>query len=125
MAMGIRHHTQTPSEILAIAPIDTALCRVPGTGGFTATSVFFRLAMAGSKQADPAKPRTEVKPFDYAVEGTSPAEQDEPSLWNNLGQLNYPVTTSDPDAQRFFDQGLRLADIRLTKADFADLLANV
>jgi tetratricopeptide (TPR) repeat protein len=100
---------QTPSEILGIAPIDTTLCRMPGTGGFTDTSVFFRLAMAENKQAEPAKPRTEVKPFDYAVEGTSPAEQDEPWLWDNLGKLTYPISTTNLDAQRFFDQGLRLS----------------
>jgi tetratricopeptide (TPR) repeat protein len=33
----------------------------------------------------------------------------EPPLWDNLGTLSYKITTSDPRAQRYFDQGLRLA----------------
>lgn len=32
-----------------------------------------------------------------------------PPLWDNLGTLTYPVTTVSPKAQRYFDQGLRLA----------------
>jgi tetratricopeptide (TPR) repeat protein len=107
--LALRHHNKSPEEVLAIAPIDTALCRVPGTGGWVANSLFFRIAQAENKPGDPVKPRTEVKPFDYAVEGTSPDPQTEPWLWDNLGTLSYPITTSNADAQRYFDQGLRLA----------------
>ena len=107
--LALRHYNKSPEEVLAIAPIDTALCRVPGTGGWTANSLFFRIAQAETKPGDPVKPRTEVKPFDYAVEGTSPDPQTEPWLWDNLGTLSYPITTSNADAQRYFDQGLRLA----------------
>jgi tetratricopeptide (TPR) repeat protein len=32
-----------------------------------------------------------------------------PPLWDNLGTLHYAITTTDPQAQRYFDQGLRLA----------------
>ena len=32
-----------------------------------------------------------------------------PALYDNLGSLTEPVTTRSPDAQRYFDQGLRLA----------------
>ena len=32
-----------------------------------------------------------------------------PPLWDNLGTLSHKITTSDPRAQRYFDQGLRLA----------------
>jgi tetratricopeptide (TPR) repeat protein len=32
----------------------------------------------------------------------------DPPLWNDLGTLGYPITTSVAEAQRFFDQGLRL-----------------
>src|SRR5262249_36881138 len=91
-ALVVRHFTQTPEQILAIAPIDPGLCRIVGTGGWTATSVFFRIAQAENKPADPGKPRSEVKPFDYAVEGTSPNPQTEPWLWENLGTLSYPIT---------------------------------
>ena len=33
----------------------------------------------------------------------------EPPLWNNLGTLSYRIATRQPRAQRYFDQGLRLA----------------
>ncbi len=36
-------------------------------------------------------------------------ENGEPPLWDNLGTLSYPITTSNPMAQKYFDQGLRLA----------------
>ena len=29
-------------------------------------------------------------------------------LFDNLGTLHHPITTRDPSAQRYFDQGLRL-----------------
>ena len=32
-----------------------------------------------------------------------------PPLWDNLGNLHYPITTTSPEAQQYFDQGLRLA----------------
>jgi tetratricopeptide (TPR) repeat protein len=31
-----------------------------------------------------------------------------PPLWDGLGSLHYPVTTASPQAQQYFDQGLRL-----------------
>jgi tetratricopeptide (TPR) repeat protein len=108
-ALGVRYVNQSPEDVLAIAPIDSTLCRVPGSGGWMASSVFFRIAQAESKPSEPGKPRSEVKPFDYAVEGTSPDPQTEPWLWDNLGTLSYPITTASEEAQRYFDQGLRLA----------------
>ncbi|MEX0404109.1 hypothetical protein ABGN05_00375 [Aquibium sp. LZ166] len=35
-------------------------------------------------------------------------EEAEPPLWDDLGTLAYPVTTTVPEAQAYFDQGLRL-----------------
>lgn len=36
-------------------------------------------------------------------------EDGEVPLWNDLGNLTYPVSTKSPEAQAYFDQGLRLA----------------
>lgn len=60
------------------------------------------------------KRRTELyKPgFQLAVaQAAAPqaAADEGPRLYDNLGTLSWPVTTRSPDAQRFFDQGLRLA----------------
>lgn len=57
--------------------------------------------------------RTELyKPgFQLAVQQAAgvPARAAEPRLRDDLGTLSYPVTTRAPEAQRWFDQGLRLA----------------
>ena len=42
-------------------------------------------------------------------EGVQAYEDAEPPLWTNLGSLAYPVTTASPEAQSYFDQGLRMA----------------
>jgi tetratricopeptide (TPR) repeat protein len=71
---------------------------------------FFRLAMAANEDA--AKPRkTEVGPFSKAIpDAESIALADaNPILMDNLGTMHYAVTTSVPEAQKFFNQGLRLA----------------
>jgi tetratricopeptide (TPR) repeat protein len=56
----------------------------------------------------PAK--TEIGPFSKAVpDAESIARADaNPVLVDDLGTLHYPITTSVPLAQQFFDQGLRL-----------------
>jgi hypothetical protein len=40
---------------------------------------------------------------------TTGYEDAEPPLWDNLGAATYPVTTKSPQAQAFFDQGLKLS----------------
>lgn len=54
--------------------------------------------------------KTEVGPFPTYGVNTSTRQLDtEPPLWDNLGSVSLPVTTDNPRAQRYFDQGLRLA----------------
>jgi tetratricopeptide (TPR) repeat protein len=54
--------------------------------------------------------RGEVPPgvMDAARSAPEFADSD-PPLWEGLGSVTYKVTTTNPDAQKFFDQGLRLA----------------
>lgn len=54
--------------------------------------------------------RTEVRPFPTTGQGPGDPgyAESSPPLWDDLGSLHYPVTTGDPRAQRYFDQGLRL-----------------
>jgi tetratricopeptide (TPR) repeat protein len=71
---------------------------------------FFRLAMA--KPESPNAPRkTEVGPFSRAIpDAESIAKADaNPVLMDTLGSMHYRVTTAVPQAQQFFDQGLKLA----------------
>src|ERR1700687_1107675 len=53
---------------------------------------------------------TETKPFPPPVAGSkvTDAGSDAP-LYDDLGSLSFPITTKNPLAQRYFDQGLRLA----------------
>src|SRR5262245_6105003 len=73
-------------------------------------NTFFRFALA--QQESSSKPaKTEVGPFSRAIpDAESIAHADaNPVLASDLGTLHYPITTSAPLAQQFFDQGLRLA----------------
>ena len=71
---------------------------------------FFRLAQAQQDSATAPK-KTEIGPFSNAVpDAQSIAYADaNPALADDLGSMHYPITTSVPMAQQFFDQGLRLA----------------
>jgi tetratricopeptide (TPR) repeat protein len=53
---------------------------------------------------------TETKPFSPPAAGSEVADAggDAP-LYDDLGSLSFPITTKNPLAQRYFDQGLRLA----------------
>jgi tetratricopeptide (TPR) repeat protein len=70
---------------------------------------FFRLALAQAESSSPPR-KTEVGPFSRAIpDAESLAKADaNPVLMDNLGSMHYAVTTSVPEAQTFFDQGLRL-----------------
>lgn len=71
-----------------------------GGPGFFAHAGFIRRAAAA----------TEVPPAEIQAIVPTPAFADsEPPFWEGLGTVTYPVTTVVPAAQRYFDQGLRLA----------------
>ncbi|MGH8478961.1 MAG: tetratricopeptide repeat protein [Gammaproteobacteria bacterium] len=58
----------------------------------------------------PVPRKTEVRPFPTTGQGPGDPRylESSPPLFQDLGSLHYPVTTGDPRAQRYFDQGLRL-----------------
>jgi tetratricopeptide (TPR) repeat protein len=64
-------------------------------------------------QPMPRQPlKVETKPFAPPSGASGAAVYDDLSdvpLWPNLGTISYPVTSASPIAQRYFDQGLRLA----------------
>src|SRR4051794_14207478 len=64
-------------------------------------------------QSMPRQPlKVETKPFAPPAGAASTAVYDDlfdVPLWPNLGTISYPVTSASPIAQRYFDQGLRLA----------------
>jgi tetratricopeptide (TPR) repeat protein len=55
--------------------------------------------------------QTEVSPIarQAAPDPAAAFESAEPPLWSTLGTISYKISTSNPEAQKYFDQGLRLA----------------
>jgi tetratricopeptide (TPR) repeat protein len=73
---------------------ETSICHSPGT---RTTSAMIRLA------------QTEVQPgVLQAVQSAPEFADSEPPLWEGLGSITYKITTTNADAQSFFDQGMRL-----------------
>ncbi len=57
-----------------------------------------------------AAAKTELEPFPTQSAHTPSNFLDaEPPLWDNLGNVSFSVTTTNPKAQRYFDQGLKFA----------------
>ena len=76
------------------------------------SELFDPRAIAAGVCGGSAKHATTFKPMQLAL--VSPAEgvaadPAGPPLWEGLGTLSYPITTDNELAQRYFDQGLRLA----------------
>lgn len=53
--------------------------------------------------------QAETRPFQPGQQLPAPKDDAPPPLYKNLGKLHMPVTTGSPQAQAYFDQGLRLA----------------
>ena len=82
----------------ALADSDFPVCHAPAAP--ERTSALIRLAQT----------RTEVPPAEMKAAMPAPAFADsDPPLWEGLGPVSYKISTSRPDAQAYFDQGLRLA----------------
>lgn len=56
-----------------------------------------------------AAAKSEVRPFPADVPAGADAASTPPPLWDNLGTLHFAIGTTNPLAQRYFDQGLKLA----------------
>jgi hypothetical protein len=83
-----------------LSDADFVLCQSPGKGGFAANRMLFRLAAT----------QTEVPPTELQAAVPAPHFANTfPPLWDGLGTLTHKITTDDPQAQAYFDQGLRLA----------------
>lgn len=52
---------------------------------------------------------TAEAPSGPAAAAVKAYEEAEPPLWDHLGSATHPVTTTNPEAQAYFDQGMRLS----------------
>jgi tetratricopeptide (TPR) repeat protein len=94
-----------------------AFCLSPPRNGQGLLQYYQKVAAAqtaagGSSGVSPGSPaKTEVRPFSTETQGGGDTayHKADPPLWDNLGALSMPITTRNPQAQRYFDQGLRLA----------------
>jgi tetratricopeptide (TPR) repeat protein len=107
LAFDARQTAHPENLSLLLATIGLPFCASQSSGPQNKT--FFRLAMAKEESGKPPV-KTEVGPFSSAIpEAASITNADaDPILADNLGTLHYPITTSVPLAQQFFNQGLRL-----------------
>ena len=87
-----------------LAVIDGAACLTPQARNPLLT----RLAQAASQSGDK---KTEISPAAPAAAASAnvATNESDPPLMGGLGKLHYRISTSSTQAQRYFDQGLRLA----------------
>jgi tetratricopeptide (TPR) repeat protein len=82
-----------------------AACQLGGTKG-AVVKHYIQLAQAKNE----LKPYGDLGRWDAAFPPHDKQHNaSEPPLWNGLGTLSYPVTTRNDLAQRYYDQGARLA----------------
>jgi tetratricopeptide (TPR) repeat protein len=55
-----------------------------------------------------AQARTETRPFQPIQTPPVASSESRPALYQDLGALHVPITTQSPQAQAYFDQGMRL-----------------
>jgi hypothetical protein len=89
---------ETP--IAAIPVAATSGLPLGASGAICVSPTFLQLAQT-----------TEVSPMVRQASPDPAAAFDsaEPPLWSNLGTITYKISTANPEAQKYFDQGLRLA----------------
>lgn len=107
LAFDARQASHPNDTSLLFTTIGVPFCAPQRSGPRYKT--FFRLAMAQAESGNkPAK--TEVGPFSGAIPEAESITSADANLVlaDDLGTLHYPITTSVPLAQQFFDQGLRL-----------------
>ena len=83
----------------SLLPANIPLCHSP-IRAVTRAGAIIRLAAAGTEV-----PNAEMR----AAASDAVFADIDPPLWEGLGSLTYKITTANPLAQRYFDQGLRLA----------------
>jgi len=101
---GLTDRVQPTSAIAAVAP---AVDAPPLRAGLAACHTDISAARAAIRLT---AARTEVPPTEMQAATPSPDFADiDPPLWEGLGPVTWRITTASPDAQTYFDQGLRLA----------------
>ncbi len=87
-----------------LAVIDGVVCRQPAAGN----RLLLRLAQAGIEKRPKKTGISPAAPV-AAAAVTSSLPDDDPPLMSGLGTLSVPITTQSSLAERFFNQGYRLA----------------
>ena len=90
--------SEPPADYDPLLEAQAQAC-VSGDGGRRLMGYYLKVAAA----------KTEVRPFPTDVPAAAEAAFTPPPLWDNLGKLHFAVSTGHPLAQRYFDQGLKLA----------------
>jgi tetratricopeptide (TPR) repeat protein len=84
----------TPPAVDAFDFASSAICRAPNVAGHM-------IQLAQTEVSPMARQATQDPAAAFA--------NAEPPLWSTLGTITYKISTASPEAQKYFDQGLRLA----------------
>src|SRR5713226_4971413 len=105
VALGERIPEDPSPASASAAP--TARSQIESASGFCHVSSTAAAGMNSMLRL--AASRTEVPQAEMQAATSAPAFADtDPPLWDGLGAVSYKITTSNPAAQTYFDQGLRL-----------------
>jgi tetratricopeptide (TPR) repeat protein len=75
----------------------------------TPSATMSAAAMGAIRSMQLAQAQTEVPPAEIKAAVPTPGFVDiDPPLWKGLGTVSMPITTASADAQKYFDQGVRL-----------------
>lgn len=102
-ALGDGVRAEQRLDAATLLGTENAICAAPAKGADA--RLFYKIA---------ANAKNELKPYGTLPEDEQKAQQQpsptaDPPLLTDLGTYSFKITTANPLAQRFFDQGLRLA----------------
>ncbi len=108
MLLANQHPQFNYDQAAAQVGLGRASCKTSARG--PQSNPFLKWAMAQDETIPKATQKNELKPFQTGINLSAggPESQADPILWDNLGSLHFAITTSNQEAQKFFDQGLRL-----------------
>jgi len=100
----------TPAATMATAADGASASSLATSSGFDFCHHAANVTARASAAIRLAASRTEVPKAEIeAATANSDFADTEPPIWDGLGSVTFRITTASPEAQRYFDQGLRLA----------------
>tara|TARA_R110000782_G_scaffold224342_2_gene311375 strand:- start:48965 stop:50848 length:1884 start_codon:yes stop_codon:yes gene_type:complete len=102
--------TRVSLAVFSLAALAAIPAAVPASAKLTPEALrLLNPSTAFSQACGQGKKRSLLpQRIQYAMANTLPQFDSEPPLYEGLGSVNFPITTKNPEAQAFFNQGLAL-----------------